>query len=185
MRPYTDSYRFVCGNVSKAENYSAAWRQIKKATDNGFYIEALSIQESILSDRLLHHLHKYYGLPLRNKKNWHHTLNDLVNYTRAVSTDGGMVKILSRFSLWRNKRNIAVHALVRSDPGVKEVPADVFFTKARRAALVGTRITRDVDNWCRRDATRIKRMKLRHNNSQSGIISPILPASPIDKAQRR
>lgn len=153
--------RFKNGNIAKAENYAAAWRQIKKATANGFYIEALSIQESIISDRLLHHLHRHYELPLRNKKNWHHTLSDLVINARAACLDSRTAKLFDRLSLWRNKRNDAVHALVRSDPGSTEVSAAVFFAKARRAAYVGARIASDVGNWCRRDKTRIKRLKQR------------------------
>ena len=150
--------RFKSGNVAKAENYAAAWRQIKKATESKFFIEALSIQESIISDRLLHHLHQYYNLPLRNRRNWHHKLNDLINEARSANADDRSARLFRRVNRWRNKRNNAVHALVRSDPGAKEISSDIFFVRARRAALVGKRIAREVDNWCRRDARRLVRL---------------------------
>lgn len=158
------SKKFKNGNITKAENYAAAWRQIKKANDNGYYIEALSIQESIICDRLLNHLHKHYLLPLRNKQNWHHTLHELIKNARKESKDSRTKKLFDQLNSWRYKRNHAVHAIVRSDPGGPEISADIYFSEARLASSMGTRIAKDVDNWCRRDTTRIKRLKQKTTN---------------------
>ncbi|NJM48932.1 MAG: hypothetical protein HC860_24505 [Alkalinema sp. RU_4_3] len=38
----------VAGNVNKYESYREAWSRIKHAQENGFFLEAITIQESII-----------------------------------------------------------------------------------------------------------------------------------------
>ena len=156
---------FKNGNVLKAKSYAAAWHQIDKAINAGFFIEAISIQESIISDRLFHHLHEHLELPLRNSRNQHHSLSDLIRYAQNKSGHAkGTDNIFFRISGWRKNRNDAVHALVRSDPGMPTKPANEFFACAENAALEGARCARDIDNWCKREKTTIKRLNRGKNN---------------------
>jgi hypothetical protein len=41
------------GNADKYFSYSEAWVRIKKARGSGFYLEAVTLQESIIADRLV------------------------------------------------------------------------------------------------------------------------------------
>jgi hypothetical protein len=43
----------VQGNVEKYDSYREAWARIRQAQDSGFFLEAITIQESIISDRLI------------------------------------------------------------------------------------------------------------------------------------
>ena len=43
----------VKGNVRKANSYREAWARIKLARRQGFFLEAVTIEESIIFDRLL------------------------------------------------------------------------------------------------------------------------------------
>ena len=43
----------ISGNVNKYEAYREAWSRIKFAQENHFFLEAIAIQESIISDRLI------------------------------------------------------------------------------------------------------------------------------------
>ena len=43
----------INGNSEKYESYREAWARIKQAKDNDFFLEAITIQESIISDRLI------------------------------------------------------------------------------------------------------------------------------------
>lgn len=40
-------------STSKHLSYAEAWRRIKNATESGFHFEAVTLCESIISDRLL------------------------------------------------------------------------------------------------------------------------------------
>jgi len=151
--------QFANGNVIKAESYAAAWHQIDESIKNGYYIEAISIQESIVSDRLLQHLHRYHELPLRKKRNQHHTLYSLISEIQKNYLDSDAKELFAGLNSWRNNRNEAIHSLVRSDPGTPTTPVSEFFKKAKDVAEQGANMAKDVQNWCRREATRIKKLK--------------------------
>lgn len=54
------------GNGAKYLSYREAWARIKLARRQGFFLEAVTIEESIISDRLLSFLEKGCGLTLRD-----------------------------------------------------------------------------------------------------------------------
>ena len=43
-------------NTAKYESYTEAWRRIKAAQEKEFFLEAIVIEESIISDRLVSYL---------------------------------------------------------------------------------------------------------------------------------
>ena len=43
----------VNGNASKHYSYREAWARIRLAQQHGFFLEAIAIQESIITDRLI------------------------------------------------------------------------------------------------------------------------------------
>ena len=53
MRKSKTLEKSIAGNASKYYSYREAWTRIKLAQENGFYLEAIAIQESIISDRLI------------------------------------------------------------------------------------------------------------------------------------
>ncbi len=55
------------GNVAKYLSYREAWARIKLARRQGFFLEAVTIDESIISDRLLSFLEKGFSLTLRHQ----------------------------------------------------------------------------------------------------------------------
>lgn len=55
------------GNVAKAASYREAKARIKAAKEQHFYIEAIAIIESIISDRILSYLHGAHNFPPRTK----------------------------------------------------------------------------------------------------------------------
>lgn len=46
----------IKGNAAKFWSYREAWTRIKQAQEQGFYLEAVTIEESIISDRLMSYL---------------------------------------------------------------------------------------------------------------------------------
>ena len=45
------------GNIEKFNSYAEGFARINEANEKGFYLEAITIEESIIVDRLLSHLH--------------------------------------------------------------------------------------------------------------------------------
>jgi len=46
----------IRGNVAKYLSYREAWSRIKTAQEHGFYLEAVTLEESIIADRLISYL---------------------------------------------------------------------------------------------------------------------------------
>lgn len=50
--------KLINGNARKYYGYQEAWRRIKRAQEEGFFLEVVTIAESIITDRLISHLVK-------------------------------------------------------------------------------------------------------------------------------
>lgn len=143
------------GNVRKFQSYSAAWKRIKAARNAGFFLEAIVIEESIISDRLISFLARPSAVkPLSKSKNnnWPQ-FGELIGKLRASFPEGLRVGAIENLpdalDAWRHARNDAVHAIVKSDPGTPTVDVDDFLSKAMRAAATGEELARVVENWHR------------------------------------
>ena len=74
------------GNIAKVDSYREAKRRISSAMEEGYYTEAAALIESILSDRILSHLHGAHQFPLRTRKGREHSLSDLTKAARQYET---------------------------------------------------------------------------------------------------
>jgi len=143
----------VNGNVTKFDSYREAWARIKLSQDEGFYLEAIAIEESILTDRLVSFLTRPdCQTPIKkNNKGRYPSFGNLI---KLLSDDIGEPLAIGEFedicvSLdeWREKRNQAVHALVASDPGSPTIPVDAFLNEAKEAADLGAELAMAVSGW--------------------------------------
>lgn len=146
------------GNVAKADSYNEARARIKSAKENGFYIEAVAIMESIVCDRILSYLHTVHDFPLRTKKDWHHNMSNLVKEVRSRTTltDQEGRCIWDLLDKWRRQRNEIVHRLVRSDPGEPTLPVDEFLETAKECCKHGEELVKHVINWNKRAKRKAK-----------------------------
>ena len=135
-------------NIPKYLSYTKAWERINSALEAGFHLEAITIEESIISDRLLSYV---LGVAPSSKAHKKSGLGELINHWRKhagdslIKADG---KDLGKFTDdWRKKRNNAVHGLVKSSPGSPTMPPDDFFELARQAAEEGKILAREIQNW--------------------------------------
>jgi hypothetical protein len=107
------------GNIAKADSYREAITRIQLADEQGFYIEATALIESMIGDRILSHLNGKFGHPLRTKKKRHHSFSSLIaavrRQTDLVNEEGECV--WTKLDEWRENRNEVIHGMVRSDPG--------------------------------------------------------------------
>jgi hypothetical protein len=142
VKPKRKSQRSTAakGNVQKHDTYKEAFARIKHAIDQNFFIEAIAIQEAILSDRLRSHLEYHKKLPRDDK------FQSLLREWKALNGDSKKLAVLidlpELVDLWREQRNNAIHGIV-----AKEGHVDAFLKNAEVAAKTGLKLTRALCDW--------------------------------------
>ncbi|MEL6130579.1 MAG: hypothetical protein AAFR30_11835 [Cyanobacteria bacterium J06628_4] len=146
----------IAGNATKYQAYREAWSRIKLAQENHFFLEAITIQESIISDRLM----RFLALPgsknpfAKKKKKKYLSFSDLiqawkVNYPQGLPS-GDYGDLIAAVDAWRRQRNDAIHSIVNPKPGEATQPIDLFLQQAKETAEAGTRLAREVCSWCQK-----------------------------------
>jgi hypothetical protein len=145
-------------NAPKYLSYTRAWERINTAIKAGFHLEAITIEESIISDRLLSYI---LGVEPNSKVCAKTGLSVLITKWRkhagaSLMSSGGsdIGKITDE---WRNKRNKAVHGLVKSSPGTPTMQPDDFFELARQTAEEGKALAREIQNWHKKVLRNLKK----------------------------
>lgn len=136
------------GNVRKSDSFREAWKRINEAKEQKFFLEAVTIQESIICDRLIAYLHRNHGFPAKTKNDKHHRLSDLVRALQKhepnrVRRNGK--PMADEIKRWADQRNRVVHSIVRSDPGLPTAPVEEFLALAAEAAAAGEALAREVE----------------------------------------
>lgn len=133
------------GNTAKYLSYKEAWRRVKAAVDDGYYFEAVAIQEGMISDRISSYLTRI-GKSTKGQNFSRLITSWCASVEGPISYKGG--KDLSEdVDKWRKKRNIIIHGLVKSAPGHPTQNVDDFLEMAKLAAEEGTVLARAVCDW--------------------------------------
>jgi hypothetical protein len=149
----------IDGNADKYESYREAWSRIKLAQENHFFLEAITIQESIISDRLISFLTQTAPNPLTRRRNGRFPMfGKLIDLWRSEFPDklqsGAYPDLIAAVDQWRCSRNQAIHAIVKFESGESTQSIDLFLQKAKDAAEEGEKLTREVCDWCRKEKNR-------------------------------
>lgn len=164
------------GDEAKFLSYAEAWARIRAARKHGFFLEAVTIQESIISDRLTSFVVKNCGEDSTSK-----SLRTLHNLTGAwIKLSEGklpataacrieMDELHLRLNRWREERNDVVHGLVKSRASKGDDHIEDFLTRAATAALEGEVLARQISRWV--DNAR-REMKSAIKNSQLNPSTP-------------
>jgi len=128
---------------------------MKKAIEGKFYLEAITIQESIITDRLLSFVIRKELIDTSDNKLLirNVSLNNLTKLSKQHFDDETLINELNEFRLSRNN---CIHAMVKSFPGNPTQKVSEFQKLARETSLSGKALTRKVDAWH-------TRMKKKHN----------------------
>jgi len=138
------------GNKVKYDAYTEAFTRIKAANESNFFLEAVAIQEAIISDRLKSHLGHLGRLPKKKPP----TLHDLVKvWKREIQVQNIVleIKLADEVDQWRVLRNQAVHGLV-SARSVND-----FLESAEAAAKTGEVLARAVCAWHKKEIKKSRR----------------------------
>jgi hypothetical protein len=150
----------IAGNEAKFLSYAEAWARIRIAVRQGFFFEAVAIQESILSDRLTSFLVKTCGSDPSHKALG--KLNDLIGMwgkqakQRACEDNSRLREIdelQHQLDAWRAARNEVIHGLVRGRQVQSEDRVEDFLTMAQQVARDGETLARLISRWVRRESS--------------------------------
>lgn len=145
-------------NQAKRVRYATAWKRIETAKAKGFYLEAVTLCESIMSDRLLSYVHKVNSA---SKANLQTPFAHLIEEWARPSGSGEPVAspgpdLVDRLHRWRKQRNEVVHGLVKSS--IETGTVRQFMAKAKETAEEGTLLARALENWQKREKRRLNRL---------------------------
>ncbi len=135
-------------NIPKYLSYKAAWERINYSLERGFHLEAISIEESIISDRLLSFV---LGVDQNSKMGTKSPLDQLIIKWRKhagkslIESDGS--DLGEQAFIWKEKRNTAIHGIVKSTPRTATMQPEDFFEMTRKTAEEGKILARKVLIW--------------------------------------
>jgi hypothetical protein len=142
----------VKGSVEKYLSYREAWARIKEAIKAGFYLEAVTLEESIISDRRISHLVGIGAIKRQEKLHQYPGLGGLISKWKQQETildwtPADSCSLQTAVDDWRNRRNAVVHGMVKSHPGTPTEDIADFLELSREAVRCGEKLARAVCRW--------------------------------------
>lgn len=137
----------MASNTAKYLSYKEAWRRITAATSEGYYFEAVTLCESIISDRLLSYA---VGVNPQCRATRRTSFGTLIEEWRKSATslpDHGLVDLGAAVDAWRVERNVVVHGLAKSTPGTATDDLQEFLKRAEDVAKQGAALAEAVSHW--------------------------------------
>lgn len=125
----------------RRDRYQRVLEQYKRAMESGFYLEAVTLMESIISDRLESRA-TYLG-----KTTGFDTLGKLCN---ILSSDTVLKDIIPQIVDWKNGRNRILHEMSKIDASDMAEDFGEKYESGRLLAQSGLDIFRQVDAAVRR-----------------------------------
>lgn len=145
-------------NKQKSQRYAFALERLKRAMDQGFYLEAITICESLISDRLLSSLDRRQGVERNARAGLHRLIKAHLDETlldRSSQAHGEkLLDLFSALRVWKDKRNELLHGIAKCLPGDEVHSSPILMERAKDAAEEGLRLFRHLDNWHGRHARR-------------------------------
>ncbi len=134
------------GKASKFFSYREAWTRIKLAQEHGFYFEAVTIQESVISDRLVSY---FRNSDIVLKREY---LIDLIRKWKEfpMIQHKHIDNLQEAVDIWRDNRNKIVHRIVKVEVDSEVCAIDNFLVSAQSVAEEGTVLARAVCDWHRK-----------------------------------
>lgn len=172
------------GNIQKFLSYREAWTRVKQAQAAGFYLEAIALVESIISDRLTSALVNTGRIQRQTEIRKYPGFSDLIQAWIALCPQpieqGHYSNLQTAVDSWRLERNRLIHGMVRSHPGRPTIEVGEFVTAAQQTAQQGEKLARAVCSWSSRwqkhqkqaaqanQATPVAQGKAKHRRPKTG-----------------
>lgn len=156
----------VCLGVAmeiKQERYIEAYDRIDSSIKSEHFFEAITIEESIISDRLASFLESTDTL----KSDQIHRQNFsslIMLWKLATNTQGSIWEscdtLIQRTDNWRKERNKYVHGLVKFPSQKANIPnTKDFIAGAKQTALDGKELAKEISDWRKRQVALKRKYK--------------------------
>lgn len=120
---------------AKEERHCAIKMRVDKAIEHEFYLEAIALQESLISDRLSFILYSENQEP--KSRSFRELIRDCSKYlSKTLETN---------INEWRKNRNLTIHELVRSSPLDEQITLEELDVVVKKTALTGVLLVEDLD----------------------------------------
>lgn len=144
-------------NHAKAQRYAEVLERCEIAIDTTFYLEAITLVESMITDRLLACAEARYGQERASINSLHRALDfhiaRLEGEKAQAAHEGHRTEdLFGALHLWKDRRNDLMHGLAKSFPGEEIENYDQRMREACETAEQGLALFRMLDNWSRRKA---------------------------------
>ncbi len=145
------------GNFLKYLSYREAWARIRQAQQQKFFLEAVTLEESIMTDRLICYLVITGAIEPAKELHQYPSFGQLITIWRQVHPQLISIRVKSTdfnnlqqsVNDWRKRRNLVVHGMVKSHPGTATAYIMDFLEEAKLAAKEGELLARAVSHWVR------------------------------------
>ena len=151
-------------NYAKRDSYALAFRMIDDALRFGCPLQAIAIEESILTDRLSSTLNvgDENGKPCVSLggalNKWKPKDPKAKAHPTAILFDQEMEALYPRLDTWRKERNCLLHGLAKSIQGKgPDINADDFVIRALKAANEGLTLVKKVKNWVQKQVRNVRK----------------------------
>jgi hypothetical protein len=152
-------------NRIKYHSYRAAYSRMNLAMKKGFYLEAIAIQESVISDRLLSFAIRTNKLVVSHERLYTISFSKLIKIAVPYFENEKLVDDLHVFRL---ERNNCLHGFVKSFPGKPTIVITDFMALVIQTAKKGKKLTREIDSWHKK----MKRNGFSENNPNLMLPKP-------------
>ncbi|GDY26423.1 hypothetical protein AHAT_23130 [Agarivorans sp. Toyoura001] len=125
--------------LQKGDSIAFADERIRKAIGDGYYLEAIALQESRIADRLC------LNLGFNGRRAHKKAFANLIEENQKELPHG----LPEQLDKWRRDRNKFLHQMVRSDFQQKQIAAEDFQNGAKQAAITGSELVEKIECWFR------------------------------------
>lgn len=126
--------------MQRFELYKATFAWINFAIESGFYLEATTLIESVLSDRIESRL-----TFLENRKLDFQNLGNLIRDLEKFEKNEEIYKFIKDLRQWKNSRNEALHEMAKIDANKVFKPWNKRILFAKKSAQDGRVLLRKFD----------------------------------------
>lgn len=134
-------------NYPKYNSYYYAYSRINSGIELGFYLEAITIEESILTDRLYPYA-VFLGFSA-TKEIEKITLGQIIRQLEMNTTESdkhGFIFFEDLRVFWLN-RSKCIHEVVKSYPGQETQDIEEFVSLAKDTAISGKELSKKISTW--------------------------------------
>lgn len=125
--------------------YADVLARINQSYENGYYIEAITLLESIISDRL----ESICNEVNQNNDDAFSVLGTLINHAKRIDVSEDWSDILNKLNEWRKKRNSAIHEMAKIEEGT-HTSFNEKYANCKDIVEEGKALFREIDNNIRR-----------------------------------